>query len=455
MMRHSRALLLASLLLLVAPAQAVTRINLEQAIDMALAADPRIDEKRAFVNKAEALLREVEGKGGLLVNLNSYLALTTDVDGGFYTGGRESCDVNCQPRDDAYDIDNVSLWLGLTFSIVKPLTTFGQLENYELAARNSILIKQQDVTLEKQVVKLQVVQAYNGFLAARDSRFLLEDTRKRLESALELVNGWLDEGSGKVKLSDQYALQAGLGLVDRYLAEASGLERIAMAGLRLLTGVAEDEELEVEDSRLQPVELPERSLDQWISMALENRAEFKQVEAGLEARRALVEAKRASEKPIVYAGVAGSAAYTPGRAKLDNPFLYDPFNHVAASPLIGMTWHWEADAQPAQVEQEQAELDALVHKASFARKGIPFEVSEQYHLVKARFDGLLAMKQSALAARRWMIAAYSDFEAGLGEAEKILTAMQAYVLAYTDYVRIVNDFNNHVSKLESVSGVYE
>ena len=64
------------------------------------------------------------------------------------------------------------------------------------------------------------------------------------------------------------------------------------------------------------------------------------------------------------------------------------------------------------------------------------------------------MKQSAQSARRWMIAAYTDFEAGLEEAEKILTAMQAYVLAYADYVRIVNDYNNHVSKLNSVSGVY-
>ena len=53
-----------------------------------------------------------------------------------------------------------------------------------------------------------------------------------------------------------------------------------------------------------------------------------------------------------------------------------------------------------------------------------------------------------------MIAAYTDFEAGLEDAEKILTAMQAYVLAYADYVRIVNDYNNHVSKLNSVSGVY-
>ena len=65
------------------------------------------------------------------------------------------------------------------------------------------------------------------------------------------------------------------------------------------------------------------------------------------------------------------------------------------------------------------------------------------------------MKSSAQAARRWMIAAYSDFEAGLEEADKILTAMQVYVVAYAEYLKIVNDFNNHVAKLKSVSGVFE
>ena len=54
-----------------------------------------------------------------------------------------------------------------------------------------------------------------------------------------------------------------------------------------------------------------------------------------------------------------------------------------------------------------------------------------------------------------MIAAYADFEAGLEEADKILTAMRVYVVAYAEYLKNVNNFNNSVYKLKSVSGVYE
>jgi hypothetical protein len=33
--------------------------------------------------------------------------------------------------------------------------------------------------------------------------------------------------------------------------------------------------------------------------------------------------------------------------------------------------------------------------------------------------------------------------------------MQVYVVAYAQYLKNVNDFNNNVFKLKSVSGVYE
>jgi len=431
------------------------KLSLDQAIELALEHDPRIDEKEAFVRKAQGMLQEAKGSEGFRYSVDSFLAIANGVEGGFYEDGAESCSGDCRPRDDLYGLnDGLSLWGGLTFSIVKPLATFGRLENYQEAAQHNIVIKQQDVTLQRDEIALQVVQAYYGYLTARDSRLLLEDTRERLLAALQLVDVWLEEGSGIVTQSDKFALESGLGLIDNFTAEATGLERIAMAGLRLLTGI-EDDVIELADRRLQPVSLPQESLEEWIEMAEQNRVEFKQVEAGLTARRALVEATRADEKPIVFAGVAGSMAYSPGRDTLQNPHVYDPFNFVAVSPLIGMRWQWDQGAHPARVAQAQAELDALVHKASFARIGIPFQVEEQYFTMQAKYKAIESMRKSSRAARRWMIASYSNFEAGLSEADKIINALQVYVLAYAEYLRAVNDFNYHVSKLRSVSGVFQ
>ena len=140
---------------------AKTSLNLDEAIQLALANDPRIAEKRAFVRKAQGLLDEAEGSAGLRYGVDSFLAITTGVDGGFFDGGAESCFAPaCTPRDDAYDFnDGYSFWAGLTFSIIKPLATFGRLENYQKAAQQNILVKQQDVELQRDSIRLDVVKS--------------------------------------------------------------------------------------------------------------------------------------------------------------------------------------------------------------------------------------------------------------------------------------------------------
>ena len=39
--------------------------------------------------------------------------------------------------------------------------------------------------------------------------------------------------------------------------------------------------------------------------------------------------------------------------------------------------------------------------------------------------------------------------------QRRIDALQVYVLSYAEYLRAVNDFNNQVSKLQSVSGVFQ
>ena len=93
------------------------KLDMEQAIEMALAYDPRIDEKEAFVRQAEGLLQEAEGSEGLALPCRQLPRLATGVDGGFYEDGEETCSGDCEPRDDLYDVDDgLSLWGGLTFS---------------------------------------------------------------------------------------------------------------------------------------------------------------------------------------------------------------------------------------------------------------------------------------------------------------------------------------------------
>lgn len=442
---------------LIAPGVRAETLTLEQAMDRALHADPRISERRHLVDAARALLEEASGSDDLKFEVNSFVGLAPDADGGFYEGGATSCTaLPCTPRSDLYDVKNgFALWTSLQFKIIKPLYTFGKVEHYTAAAQGNVDVKRGDVRVQAANTRLDVARAYYGYLAARDTRFLLEDVKGRVDKAVSLVEGWLADDSGRARQSDLYALQTGAAMINKSLSQARGVEAITLEGLRVLADVPADEPLAVADRSLAPVELPEGLLPELQSQALAQRPEVAQLEAGLRARRSLIAAHKAEKLPNVYAGVVGTAAYSVDRDHLDNPHIYDPFNNYGITPVVGIQWEWESGVQPARVAQAQAELEALIDKATFASRGIPFEVTEQYHQVHAYHEAVNQLADGSRAGRRWMIATYADFEAGLVDASKIVEAFQYYVLAHSDYLSTVNDYNMHVERLKQVTGVAE
>jgi len=450
-LRLNRLLCAAGLALSASVGHAQT-INLQQAVEMSLSADPRIKEREQVVEHARGVLEEAQGHNGLRVNMNAFIGLAPAVEGGFYENGASS---GTTPRSDGGSVHGVSDWTMLQFSVVKPLYTFGKVERYSEAAQGSIDVKRGDVRLARAETVLQVNRAYYAYLAARDTRLLLEDVQNKLADAIKLVGKWLDDESGDAKQSDLYAMQAGRGMLGKYLGQARAVESISLGALKALTGTGTEALLEVADKSIAPVALPATALKDYQAQAVGGRPEMDQLEAGFRARRALVAAKQAEMYPDIYAGVVGTAAYASRRDRLDNPYVYDPFNSVGVTPVVGMRWDVKLDVVPAHVAQAQAELEALNFKHKTAMIGIPLEVSEAYTQMQALYRGQQDMEAGAAASRRWMVASYADFNAGLEKADKVAEALKTYALTQAEYLRTVYDYNVAVAQMARVTGDYK
>ena len=435
-------------LLAASPAHAET-INLQQAVEMSLAADPRIKEREQVVEAARALLQEVKGNAGWRVSANAFIGLAPEVEGGFYQGGEYS---GTMPRTDGDKLDGVSDWTHLDFALVKPLFTFGKIERYGEAAQGNIDLKQGELKQTRGDIIYDTKRAYFGHLTARDIRLFLEDMQDRLNRSIVSVERNLEEETGESKQSDLYALQTARGLLAKYVHQARAVEKISLDGLKVLTGAGLDSDLTLADERIEPVAFPQGELAELRSRALQDRPEMQQLEAGLRARRALAAAKKADRLPDVYAGVVGQFNYASNRERLDNPYVYDPFNGGGLTPVVGVKWDTVFGAASARVEQAQAELEALNHKKAFAVAGIPFEVGEAYANAQANFESQRELAEGAAAARRWLVALLSDFAAGLEGADKVADALKNYVLVQTEYLRTVNDYNMNVAQLARLTG---
>jgi outer membrane protein TolC len=444
----THTLLAAGMLLAALPGQAET-INLQQAVEMSLAADPRIKEREQVVEAARAMVQEVQGNAGWRISANAFVGLAPKVEGGFYQGGAFS---GTTPRTDGDEINGVSDWTHLDFALIKPLFTFGKIEHYGEAAQGNVDLKRGELKQSRTDTVYDTKRAYFGYLTARDTRLFLEDMQDRLNRAIASVERNLKEETGESRQSDLYALQAAKGLLAKYVHQARAVEKISLDGLKVLTGAGLKADLAVADERIEPVAFPQVDLAEFQSRALQERPEMQQLEAGLRARRALVAAKKADRMPDVYAGVIGQFNYASQREQLDNPYLYDPFNGGGITPVVGVKWDSVFGVASARVNQAQAELEALNHKKAFAVAGIPFEVGEAYVNARANHDAQRELAEGAAAARRWMVASLADLSAGLESADKVADAIKSYVLVQTEYLRTVNDYNMNVAQLARLTG---
>ncbi|NDP47409.1 MAG: TolC family protein [Sulfuriferula multivorans] len=444
----TRACVAAGLLLTAVSAQAES-VNLQQAVAMSLAADPRIKEREQVVEAARGMMQEVQGNAGWRVSANAFVGLAPKVEGGFYQNGAYS---GGTPRSDGDRINGVSDWTHLDFALIKPLYTFGKIERYGEAAQGNIDLKRGELKQTRGDTIFDTKRAYYGYLTARDTRVFLEDMQGRLDQAVRSVERQLKEDTGESKQSDLYALQSAKSLLAKYVYQSRAIEKISLDGLKVLTGAGLKSDLMVADDRIEPVAFPQLELADLQSRALLDRPEMQQLEAGLRARRALVAAKKADRMPDVYAGVIGQFNYASQRDRLDNPYINDPFNGGGLTPIVGVKWDTVFGVASARVNQAQSELEAINHKKAFAVAGIPFEVGEAYAHAKANYDSQLALYEGSSAARRWMVASLADFSAGVETADKVADALKNYVLTQTEYLRTVNDYNMNVAQLARLTG---
>ena len=449
--RGSRGLIALSLAALAAgPLAAATPsgpVTLEQATEMALNSDPRIDEQRANVARAQALIERVQGEGGVRMSANLFAGLAPKASDGIFTNGSNTCPANesCTLRDDGNDLDEgITVTTGLTASIIQPLYTFGKLSNYGEAARLNRDVKASEVALARGETWLTVRRAYWGYLAARDTRRMLEGVKRKVEDTRDDLREDVDEG--RATMRQLYAIESGVGRLERYLAEAESVEAII--------GVPIGEQIEVAEPRIDPLPLPGAELNELADRALAQRPEMAMAEHGQAAMRNYIAARKSERYPNLYAGVVAGVNYTPGRDRLENPYINQPLNQAYATPVIGLKWDFNPGVVRANVSESEARLQAVVAKAELARQGIPFQVSEAYHQAHGLDRQIRALGNAKDSTRKWMVSSFLDFQAGLIDGGELAEAVKANTETQADYFRAVNDYNMSVARLAVATGDY-
>jgi outer membrane protein TolC len=422
-------------------------MTLPQLISLALKFSPEVKTSQSEVAIAEAQRAEVKGYKFPQFDMMA-------MGGPAPTAGEPEVRGNkIFYPDTKNSLNGLTIFGRLEYALVQPLYTFGKIANREKAAERYTRVKNAEVDNKKGEVILRVAQAYYGLILATQGKDAVREARDYLNDARERVNRLLALKSASVKDTDPYRLALYEGSLEKFAAETEEGSKVAYLALKALIGYGAGQDFRV------PLELPEpapapQKLDYYIQQALELRPEFTMVKEGKAARELLLKAAKADQYPDVFLALIGLLAGSPGRYSNPDPFHQDLTNWFSTGPVVGARWHFDFGITKAKIAQAKGELDKLQNLERTALMGIPVEVAQAYGKVQEYYRSSQGMGKAYVNARRWLVAAFSNFDIGLGQMEDIFKAFERYGVARGEYLTALFEYNLAVARLEKATGAY-
>ena len=411
------------------PAPPKLVLGLKACIQRALSSAPELGETRADIELAASKLAEAKSHRFPKVEILNLIGPVPQARGN-----------QVFSPDSINQTDRLTWFDRADATIVQPLYTFGKISESMNAAEHGIEVDRAKQEQRPNEISLKVKEYYYGLLLARELKEMVLDIRESLTKARDKARKLLKEESPNVNELDIFKLDAFAGEVDKYLEEAKKGEALALSALKTQIAVSPDVEMDIETERLTTDEVSIPDLPLFLDASKTQRPEYKQIDQGLRARAALVEAAKAAYYPDIFLGGYLSAAYAEKRDRITNPYVPDEFNHLWGGVALGLKWNLDFGITGAKVAAERAQYNRLVATKEFAESNIPLQIRKSYLEIKEAEKSIDATRSAYTNAKKWVVAALANFDFGIGPAQEIFDALQNYARMRADYFQSLYNY---------------
>jgi outer membrane protein len=425
----------------VASGQSPVRLTLEDCIQRALVHHPRLAVARSEIAIREALLAQA--------NAARY---RPQVDLTFLTGPVPGAKGG--PNDPALrsDFGDLNMFTRSEITALQPLYTFGKLEGKTEAARSAIEVARQAREQAASEVRRETQRLYYGLLLVREMRAVAADAIEKVGKARAKVRDSLEGGEGQYTRIDEYRLDTVSGELEARLIGLAATEKTLLAGLKAATGFPPAADVDVAETAL---EIPERQpldAESAAHEAVAARPEMLQFRAGGRALTGLVRSARGDLFPQFFAGGLLRYGFAPNRTDQRNPFVRDDFNLLQGGLFVGFRYSLSFAATQAKVKEAASERERLFAQQAAAQTAIEVQTRNAVAAVEAARQKTDVRQKSAAVGRRWLAAAESNFNLGVGETRDLVDAFQAYLQSRAALLEAIHDENVARAELNYARG---
>jgi len=332
----------------------------------------------------------------------------------------------------------------LDVQAILPVWTFGKLTAGKDATGH--LVKR-----ARDQAAFDTARAYWGYQTARNADDSVQKVRDRLTQAQETARKLLAEKSDQISKSDAAKLDYLAEEIEAKHAEAVKNRDLALTGLRLLTGAAPEEALDVAQQELPSAPAAPES-GEVLRKALDRRPETKATAEAIAARQALVDLASAQLYPDL--GLVGGVRLTE-TTNADNPpspFANNPYHESSGYVALALRGTFDVPQKLARLHQAEAQLhEALAMKAG-AEQLVRLEVQQALgDLAEASVRADRYTKETAIG-KQLATQAGVAFDSGLGEARELLEDTLLYARADGERLKALFDAQVAWAALEKAAG---
>lgn len=452
-MKHGILLLIVGILVLAGGAARADEqrvLKLDEIIQMGLETSPQLKEADQDVKAAES--DYAQAKAGQWAQAD-VLAIATGAPDAKKPYIRIDPAIN-QGSIENRDQSGIGIFGRLDFFIVQPLYTFGKISNRKDAAALGVEVERLRREQKKGEVILTIKEMYYGLVVAQQGKSAAKDAEEFVKDARRRIERMLQVGSKNVDRSDLYRLEAYEADIKQFQVKADTGAQLAYIALKRSINYPAGQ-----DFKLDTRELPKdvRALgaqDEYIQQAMAARPEFDQLKKGIQAKQAMVEGAKADLYPTVFAAGVGSFAGAPGREKMNNSYIHDDFNHTEAGGFLGANWHFDLGIGTGKVAKAKAEHQKLIHTKEYAERNIPVEVAKYYQESVESQAAYQNYGKGTVAARKWIVSSFSNFDVGVGTAKDMFDAIDRYGKNQGEYLSALYKYNVSLARLSYAVAEY-
>ena len=422
-------------------------LNLEQLIQMALETSPELKEAEQEIVAAESDLAQAKAGQWAQMDVIGMTGPAEDADLPTVIVDQDLGGGLLRGRLEDNDSDDIGIFGRLDLVIAQPLYTFGKISNRQQAARQGL--EAQRIAKEKTRgdVVLKVKELYYAYIVSRQGQEAAADADGFVRDAKQRIQRLLKVGSKNVEETDLYRLEAFEAEVRSFKAKADSGARLSYVALKRAVGISPNQEFRVDVKELPRDTRTLGTQEEYMQRALDTRPELDQLKKGIEAKRALAEAAKADLYPSFFLAGIGSFAGAPGRERMPISYFDDDFNHAYMGVVLGSEWHFDLGIGAGKLKKARAEHQKLVHTKEFAEQNIPLEVAKNYQDVIEAHAAYTAYEKGAVAARKWIVSSFSNFDFGVGTAKDMFDAIDRYGKNQGEYLKALYEYNVSLARL--------